>query len=270
VSVDYTLGSRLPTTATGKVSLGFDLQSDNGWHTLQPLATAPLRGGKAHLSGSLDLPSIERTAASVDAQTGVRSTRYTLGIVASIATEGTVGGTPISSAYAPRLTYALDKNRLLLVRSSPTEDPFAQSRVGSGLVNRANDFGLGIANLTIHSARTLAGWATALALIALIAAFALGRTRNDEPSRLAWQYGEWLIPIRGLPQTASAVTDVSEFASLVRLADRHNKAILHLDEEGEHTYLVKENGLLYRYTAHDPALTRRALRPAMPDRPNSV
>ena len=83
---------------------------------------------------------------------------------------------------------------------------------------------------------------------------------SDEPSQIAWRYRDWLVPITQLPHTGSTITDVGDFASLVQLADRHNKSILHLAEYGEHTYLVKENGLLYRYTAHEDGAVRRPLR----------
>jgi signal peptidase I len=267
VTFDYGVASHLATSAAGSARLSLDLSSDNGWHTVQTLATAPLRNSKAHLSATLDVAGLQRTARAVDEQTGVPSTTYTLDLVARVDAKGHAGTTPIASTFSPRLTYRLDANRLLLVRTPAIANPFVQAKDGAGLVNKRNAFHLGPAAVDVRTVRTLAGWGTAFALVALVAAAALARTRSDEPSRLAWQYRDWLIPIKQLPNTTSAVTDVTGFDSLVRLADRHNKAILHLDAAGEHTYLVKENGLLYRYTALDGGIQRRTVRAAAPDLP---
>ncbi|MDX6516191.1 MAG: signal peptidase [Gaiellaceae bacterium] len=270
VTFDYGVASHLATSAAGSAELSLDLSSDNGWHTLQTLATTPLRASRARLSARLDIAGLQRTAHAVDEQTGVPSSSYTLELVARVNAKGRAGTTPIGSTFSPRLTYRLDANRLLLVQSPATSNPFVQTKDGAGLVNRPNAFHLGPAAVDVRTLRTLAGWGTAFAFVALAAAAAFARTRNDEPARLAWQYRDWLIPIKQLPHTTSVVTDVTEFDSLVRLADRHNKAILHLDAAGEHTYLVKENGLLYRYTALDGGMQRRTVRPAAPDLPGSV
>jgi signal peptidase I len=270
LSFDYGLTSHRGALATGTADLSLDLSSDNGWHTVQKLASAPVTGSKAHLTAQLDVASLERTAHAVDAQTGVPSSSYTLDLVAHVTAKGHAGATPIETAFAPRLSYRLDANRLLLVTTPEKPHPLVQLAAGAGLVSKPNAFHLGPAVVGVATARFLAGWATAFALAGLLGAAAFARARNDEPSRLAWQYRDWLIPIKQLPGTTSVVTDVTDFSSLVRLADRHNKAILHLDDEGEHTYLVKENGLLYRYTALDGATARRTVRPATPQIPGST
>jgi signal peptidase I len=263
VGFDYRLSSAsAPVHAGGTMRIDLALSADGHRLSTRTLATAPLTGPTGHIGTTLDVDALERTVRAVEAQASSVS-RFGVTLAGVVAMKGHVGASPIASRYTPAISYTLDANRLLLADGVP--HPFA--RDGSGIVNVANSFHLGFATVSVTTAQRLAAYGAVLGLLGLLAAFALGRTRNDEPSQIAWRYRDWLVPITQLPHTGSTITDVGDFMSLVQLADRHNKSILHLADDGEHTYLVKENGLLYRYTAHDAGATQRPLRASAPHLP---
>jgi hypothetical protein len=256
VGLDYRVSSAAaPVHASGTMRINLTLSADGHRLSTRTLATAPLSGPTGHVATTLDVDALERTVSAVKAQAGSVST-FGATLTGVVAMKGHVGAAPIASRFTPAISYTLDANRLLLANGVP--HPF--NRDGSGIVSVSNAFHVGFATVPVKTAQRLAAYGAVLGLLALLAAFALSRTRSDEPSQIAWRYRDWLVPITQLPHTGSTITDVGDFASLVQLADRHNKSILHLAEYGEHTYLVKENGLLYRYTAHEDGAVRRPLR----------
>jgi hypothetical protein len=242
--------------------LDLTLTADGHRLSTRTLATAPLSGRASHVATTLDIDALERTIAAVQAQASSVS-RFGVTLTGAVAMQGHVGVSRIASHYAPAISYTLDANRLLLADGVP--HPFG--RDGAGIVSVPNAFHLGFTTVQVTTAQRLAAYGAVLGFLALLAAFALSRTRSDEPAQIAWRYRDWLVPITQLPHTGSTVTDVGDFSALVQLADRHNKAILHLADDGAHTYLVKENGLLYRYTAHEVGAERRPLRASAPHLP---
>jgi hypothetical protein len=258
VNLHLTLTGKDHVRARGTAQLMLDISGDNGWHTLRPLGPKQdVDGATVDLTAPLDVAGLGRIARAVDLETGAASRAYTVTIIPRIALTGSVGRIPIQTTFSQGLRFRLDDTRLLPTASTATEtNTLVRSVAGAGVISARNDFHFGPASVGVHKARLMGGWATVLALLGLLAATLYGRSRRaqNEPARLAWQYRDWLIPIRQLPHTAGTVTDVRDFEALVGLAERHNKAIMHLDDErGAHTYLLQENGVLYRYTALETA-----------------
>jgi signal peptidase I len=250
---DYRLGSTRPLHVRGSGRLQLDVSGTNGWHTVELLGTpVPLRQGRAKLRAVLDLASIIRLAHAVDRETGVVSTAYAVKLTPRIQVSGEAGVTPIDSRFAPSLSFSLDASRLV-ANASTADQPndIVRSADRSGLVTRTNSFGVGPRALGVTTARSVGRVGTLLALVVLLAAIAIARGRRglDEPALVNWRYGDWLVPISQLPPEAAAFTDVADIAALVRLAERYNRAIMHLSDGGVHTYLLSEHGVTYRYRA---------------------
>jgi signal peptidase I len=261
VAVDYGLTSALPAHADGTLALLMTERSDNGWHPTKILARVPLSATSGHAAATIDLDALQRTRALVDSETGVRTSDFTVTFTGQVTMRGHAGSTPISSRFAPTLVYTLDGNRLLPMDATR---PTVHTHDGSGIVSVPNTFHLGFVSVSVTRARLLAGWAAIVAVLCVLGALVLLRAHHDEPSRIAWRYRDWLVPITQFPPTTGTITDVGEFEALVQLADRHNKSILHLDEGDEHVYLVKENGGYYRYVSRASGAAPRTVRATAP------
>jgi hypothetical protein len=89
-------------------------------------------------------------------------------------------------------------------------------------------------------------------MAALLAGFILLGARRNEPARIQAAHGSLLVPLAGgearLPEDAA---DVATFDALVRIARSGGRMILHVERDGVHTYLVHDDGPVYRYTAFE-------------------
>ncbi|MDX6486700.1 MAG: hypothetical protein QOF43_1853, partial [Gaiellaceae bacterium] len=267
VGFDYLVSSAAPVRAGGTAQLVLDVSGDNGWHTVQRLGPErTLTGPHAHLTGILDLASLTRLAKAVDDETGVASTAYEVTLTPRIHLTGRAGESPLDTVYAPRLRFTFDTRRLVAAPSTAKEpNEVVAITDGAGIVTRPNAFHLGPASVGIRTMRDIGRVGTLLALIAFVAAFALSRMGrgHDEPAMIAWRYGDWLVPITHLPAAAGTVTDVSDFPALARLAERYNRAIMHLADGSQHAYYLTENGIVYRYRASEGTVLGHATpRPA--------
>ena len=64
------------------------------------------------------------------------------------------------------------------------------------------------------------------------------------------------------PRADASILDVTTMEGLVRLAERYERMILHEVFEGVHSYLVEEDGVVYRYrTGTNEAALAAQLRP---------
>ncbi len=264
VSFDYQFESRLPAEAAGNVSLAARVSDGRGWERTLVLARArPLAGGSASTSGTLDLRRIQAIIDRLRDLTGSAQSVYTVAVVPRVTVKGSVGGEPLDAVFAPALAFELGDLRLQpkLDGSGEGVGPFARREPGPGTQATANRVELGALSLPVATARRLS-------LIGLIASTLLGllglallsqRFRGEEQARIAARYGHLLLPVVTRPQEWSRVTELADIESLVRLAQHHDRMILHVVDGDEHAYVVEEAGSVYRY--------RTRLRPADPPAP---
>jgi hypothetical protein len=69
----------------------------------------------------------------------------------------------------------------------------------------------------------------------------------DEAARIRARYGHLLVPILIGDDLGWPPVDVTSFKALVRLADAAGQVILHHQADAADTYLVNDNGTVYRY-----------------------
>ena len=79
-----------------------------------------------------------------------------------------------------------------------------------------------------------------------------GVLRNPyDPTRHVDRYRHLIVPIAGTTfDPARPPIDVTSIGALAQLAERSERLILHHQREGVDTYLVDDEGTLYRYQAH--------------------
>lgn len=272
VSFGYTLEARKPVAASGRVRLDARVSDGRGWERLLPLAPErAFRGARVSVEGTIDLRVLESLVERVRALTGSGQTAYTVTVLPKITVTGQAGRDPIDATFAPALPFDLGDLRLQpkLEQAGAGVGPFAPREAGSGTHVAAGRLEVGALSLPVGTARrlSLVGLVASLLLGALALAALLQRYRGDEHERIAARYGHLLLPVRSRSRDWASVTDVADIAGLARIAEQHDRVILHLVERGEHSYLVEDGGSVFRYRASEapPQLPPLPVEPPRPD-----
>ena len=116
-------------------------------------------------------------------------------------------------------------------------------------------------DFTVREARvgTLIAMAAGLALTLAVAIVFFGKRRSEhDPAIIKARYGSLLIPVkaslRRSPETAVAVESMD---ALGRLAEHYERMILHeAEHDGVHSYVVEDDGVVYRYETREPPAPR--------------
>jgi hypothetical protein len=106
------------------------------------------------------------------------------------------------------------------------------------------------ASVTVATLRDVAVGGFLLAVVAgLLLTVLIKRTEPfGEAGRIQAQYGHMIVPIAGTADDlAWAPFDVPNIEALVRLAEACDRLILHYREDTLDTYLVNDEGTVYRY-----------------------
>src|SRR5206468_10835643 len=87
-------------------------------------APVAIRGDHAKAVGTLDLPALEQQVQQYYKLTGITNDTFTITVTPTVAIDGTVGATPVSSTFAPTpMTFALDQHSLRLQQTSLPTSP---------------------------------------------------------------------------------------------------------------------------------------------------
>ncbi|WP_138413965.1 signal peptidase I [Sinomonas gamaensis] len=228
---------------SGTITVSAELSTPGGWHATVPLKdTAAFTGGSYSGTVDLDLQALEAKVQAAAQATGAPSTPVSIAVVPTVHAEG--------SDYAPALKLALTPLQLNLADSAGLTA--AQKATAAAPAPRA--LTLGVWSLTAALARPLSAAGLAAALLAL-AALALASRRHrplDEATQIRRRWGSLLVPVHPSPTPpGKTVVDVSDFATLARLAERYGLLILHWSRSGVETYLVNDESTAYRYRSGD-------------------
>jgi hypothetical protein len=244
-------------------TLDAEISDGNGWsRTIELQAAVVSDGGDLSLRGHLDIDRIRRLVSTVETLTGVRPTSYSLAVIPTVRTNGTVGGQPVAEEFSPRLTLQLD---LFMVRAPVTPAPADGGEPGldparpsqSGSVERSfvsTTIGLGPIDLASGPARGVGAVGGVASLIVLALLTLRGKHLDpergcDDTTRILHRYRRWIIPVTPAlgPARAGIEVGVPSMETLVRLADRYGRLISHEQNETWSSFVVEENGTTYRY-----------------------
>ena len=93
----------------------------------------------------------------------------------------------------------------------------------------------------------LAGLLLTGALVAFLAVLLRRNQAFDEAARIRARYSHLLVPILIGEDLGWPPVDVTSFKALARLAESAGQLILHHQADAVDTYLVNDNGTVYRY-----------------------
>jgi signal peptidase I len=274
-AVQFSFGYHFRATGrhslTGSASLDATVASTNGWQTTLQLAP-PTRfhGTRALVGGTLDLTSLLALIHSVETTTKA-SGSYTLTLLPHVSTNGRVSSLPLHTTFAPKIQFSLTPVEAQplatgggsLASGSPTAEQaaavqFNPSASGSAAGSRSQPavLSLGVAQLSVATARTVARDAILIVLCVLLAALAclrpvlalLARRPREESASIRARYGRMIVPVERVWQLPGVpVIDVADMEALAQIAGHYDRSILYeTAQEGEAFWVADESGQ-FRY-----------------------
>jgi signal peptidase I len=255
LSFDYAFDSSAERSIGGRYSLAAEISDASGWKRdilLDPGSV--FRGDTFTASGTLDLSRLRELTTDVQAQTGIVNQLYSVKIRPRVSVDGTLAGEPLQTTFAPALDleltpYSLGFSSTTGAGTSPSRSLRPEERGSVNVpVRIAKTVHIASLRLDVAKTRLAAGVGGGLCLVALLL---LGLPlwtahRRDEPARIQARYGAWLIDVRSAVLTGPQV-EVRDVGSLVQLARRFDRPVLHEEGGDTHLYVVEGDVTTYSY-----------------------
>lgn len=228
------------------------LDEQSGWQRTLPLEAETAFSGASYFSAArLDLCQVQTLVASMEEQTGMRPSTYTLEIIAQSNFAGTLNGNPIFDSFDTSMVFKFDKVHFYLVSEITPGEPLQVTKPGisGGLVQVSNTISLFGFELTVLNIRffSLAGLGFSLVSTLALGFYFLQGFKPGPDALIRLKYGRLIMDTRGLdfPQNLPVV-DVASIDDLARLAERQNALISHVEFNFLHIYMLHCNGAIYR------------------------
>ncbi len=265
IKVAYQLASTAQRRITGTQQILLRLSSPTGWsRTIRLQPSTPFRGAGSSAWVVLDLDQLQALINRVETLTGTPAgSAFTVSILPRLHVKGTLADEALDDRYNPTLSFQLDPLQLRAgsggSADAATGGTFTQSQSGSvaATVATPNHLRLGGHRLRVATARWIAliGYLLAIA-VALLTAIRERRRPQDLSMQIHARYGHLIVPIAAIMHTPDQpIVDVMSIDALAQVAERCERVILHHHRIGAESYLVDDEGTLYRYQPR-PAVLR--------------
>lgn len=273
IDVSYRFAVDAPVHLHGTQQALLQLTGPTGWKRQLPLS--PVRhftGAGISTPATIDLRAVQTLLDEVQRATGISAEGASVGVAMKVHVAGTVAGQPVEASFTPTANFALQPLELTPGGSPPpsaagtgsgratsTQSGFTPSAQGSvtSQTSAPNTFSLAGQALSYSTIAWLAvAGAFAAGGVAILLAILLRRNQAfDEAARIRARYGHMLVPILVGEDLGWPPVDVGSFKALVRLAEAAGQVILHHQADAVDTYLVNDNGTVYRYQISLPQVT---------------
>jgi signal peptidase I len=281
VKVDfaYRFVSALPASLTGRAELMAVLTSSDGWsHTLSVGAKTSFSGTGVRLTGTLNLPAIEKLLASIATQTGqvtAAAGSYTLALEPAVHVSGLLGDSSIlRESFDPPLSFTLQGNEAQLssgqAGSTTTLAQLTQPSVaGSVSVPRTTSANLSFIGLhpSVSVSREVAAWVLLACVLALLGLGILLRKAYGaaETDRIGARYGSILVAVERPEALGEAGSvRVANVEDLVKIAEHEGRMILHCERESGRDYFVQDQARTYLYSVREQSSGRGPAQEGVP------
>jgi signal peptidase I len=249
----YSFDSELPHDVSSSGSMTARLGAENGLSRTLDLTGGTTAGdGSLSISATMSLHELREIVRRIERETGVEQGIYTMTLTPRVDVSGTLGDSPLETSFMPSLQLEFDSLQLRTIRDSADDeqDPFSPEATESIEVvgERPNEIFILDRSVSVASLEraSLYGGSAAAAVLLIALVFLMASRPKDEPARIAAKYGGALIAVSETP-THADVVEVTDFRTVVRLAQQFEAAILHEQAAGGHVYMVPHDGILYRY-----------------------
>jgi signal peptidase I len=268
IHIAYTFATTAGHQVSGTEGVDLTLAGNSGWtRSLTLVPPTHFQGDHTSTDVTLDLPQLESLLAKVGSLTGLSGDAgYTIAVAPRVQVAGTVAGHPVNTRFDPALSFTLGPAQLTSngASSAPSTSSSSAPAGSAGssqlsltpsqsgsvatVTRQANPLGfLGVSlNVSIVRWLALLGFviSSALALLAF-----LRRTAEpfQETAHIQSQYGHMIVPIVAGEDLGWPAVDVPTIKALVRLAESGARLILHSRANEIDTYMVNDEGTVYRY-----------------------
>ena len=273
IRASYRFAVDAPRRLRGTQQVFLQLNGPTGW--TRQIALSPIRhftGTAITTPATIDLRAVSALLDQVQKATGIPSVGASVGIVMKVHVTGTVAGQPVDESFTPTAGFQLQPLELTPSGSAPpaaagtgsssassTETGFDPSAQGSLTSVSSVPSTISIAghNLSYSAIARLAlgGFLLFGGSSALLAVLLKRNQAFDEATRIRARYGHLLVPILIGEDLGWPPVDVTNFKALVRLAEAAGQVILHHQADAVDTYLVNDNGTVYRYQISLPVVS---------------
>jgi len=228
--------------APGNVVVDAELSTPSGWHSVLPLArSVTYRGDRYTGRVLLDLPAFERRAQQAARVIGAPADSLTVRVRPRF--RSTAG-----AVFAPGLSLTLTPLQLALAPPATLTVKDSASVLTTTIV--ARHLGLFRHQIQVSTARTAALVLLAGGLLAIAAIAVLGQmsAATSEGAQIRRRYAALLAPVYPMPTPPDGpVVEVTDFATLAKLAERYGLLVLHWSRSGVETFIVQDEGTTFRY-----------------------
>lgn len=259
VHIAYRLDSSASSTVAGSAEVLLNLTGPGGWSRRFVLVSPThFAGDRTGTDVTLDLRQLQKLMTRIATLTGNGAfEEMTATVQPVVHVSGKLGGHPLSASYEPGVGFHFQ---------GPVLQPTAPPSGATGASAQAPNYtesqpgvvatpGTAPATLTVLGVSpqvALLRWISLLGLLASGAATAFFYlSRRTEPFQetvhIQSKYGHLIVPIVAGEDLGWPPVDVPSIKSLVRLAESGQRLILHTRSDNVDTYLVNDDGTVYRY-----------------------
>lgn len=259
IGFHYRLTGAGASAVHGTDQIVLKLTGPTGWSRTIPVTPARHFSGD-HVSAhvSLDLSSLQVMLDQISTQTGISPSGYMIAVAPKVHVHGLLAGQPLITSFTPSLSFGLQPLQLQPGGGSTgsATSGFAPSQRGSiaTAALTGNDLTVLGLSVPITTLRVFAPIGFLLALAGTLALM-LVVARSPvfgEPARIQSKYGHMIVPISAGTDLGWPAIDVSSIKALARLAEASGQLILHNHDGDLDTYLVNDEGSVYRYQVQLP------------------
>jgi len=222
----------------GSMTVNAELSTPSGWHSTVPLSGPTDIPNVYASSVTLDLNALDARAQAAADATGLPGSPLTVAVVANIQTD--------SGLFAPKMT--LNVAPLEMTISGDPKVTDSTSSPASTLI--ANTVGIGPFKLGVMTARILSLVLLLGSIVAAVLLFRIARRTPpvDEVTRITQRYGPLLATVEPIATPPNVpVIEVTEFATLAKLAERCGQLVMHWSRSDVETFVILDEGTTYRY-----------------------
>lgn len=257
VTAAYRLSSTTSYRLRGSVRLRGTMANTSGWSRSFWLGPATqITAGRAVATAKVSLPRLNSLITKVSTQIGLSAGTYTLAIRPRLSLTGEVDGQPLPAAGQPTLSLALGGPQLLSGTSSSTSTggPTSSSvlvHTTNGDVTTARTAVDKLGPVSMKTVRLIG--IAGFALFALMALLLGSRERGATPDpveRINSRYKHLIVPVAEIhTDPEHPPIEVRTIEALAQLAERSERLILHDHQENVDSYLIDDQGTLFRFQA---------------------
>ena len=208
-------------------------------------------GPNVVVNGTLDIEELADIVHEMKTLTGSLTTAFSVRIEPTVEVTGTVGSDAVHDTFASQMPFLMDDVSLRVDAPEDGSPALSAKQAEPGSIEVPARLALGSLGLGVDQAQRLAllGLGISLLLLVFAGVAPLTRRAEGEHTRIASHYGDRLISIARPPAVDPArVTDVADFDSLARVAEVHDRIVVHWRRGDGHVYLVDDGSTIYRYS----------------------